>query len=92
MKINGKNIDINELVEEVDIDKNILKKRKNGLVLRDSHIEILKRYKIDYESHTTLNSLIFEIEEIINTTSDPEELEWLSDELAEINYYNYTNK
>ena len=31
-----------------DLDKDIIKKRKNGLPLRDSHIEVLKRYKINY--------------------------------------------
>lgn len=92
MKINGKNININDLIEEVNIDENIPKKRKNGLVLRDSHIEILKRNGINYEEFPNLNSLIFEIEEIINEGNDDEELEWLSEELSEINYYNYTNK
>ena len=68
------------------------KKRKNNLVLRDSQIEILKKYNIDYEKHTNLNSLIFEIEEILNYETDLEDLENLSEELQEMNYYNYTNK
>ena len=48
MQINGKDININDLLTEVDadIDKNIPKKIKNNLVLRDSQIEILKKYKI----------------------------------------------
>lgn len=93
MIINGKNISIEELINEIDINpKDFLKKRKNGLILRDSHIEILKRNGINYEEFPNLNSLIFEIEEIINEGNDDEELEWLSEELSEINYYNYTNK
>lgn len=92
MKIKNKNYDINELVETIDIDKNVPQKRKNGLVLRETHIEILKKYNIDYEKYASLSSLIFEIEEILNNESDCEDLEWLSYELSEMNYYNYTNK
>lgn len=92
MRVNGEDININDLLTEVDIDINIPKKRKNNLVLRDSQIEILKKYNIDYEKHTNLNSLIFEIEEILNYETDLEDLENLSEELQEMNYYNYTNK
>ncbi len=92
MKLNGKNINIEDIITEVDIDKNIPKKRNNNLVLRDSQIEILKKYNINYEAHTSLKSLIFEIEEILNYETDLEDLEQLSEELEEMSYYNYTNK
>ena len=93
MEINGKNYTVDELIEHINIDKNIPKKRKNGIVLRDSQIEILKKYKIEYENFTSLTSLIMEIEELINTLEeDYEDLEFLSEELTEMNYYNYTNK
>lgn len=91
MIINGKNYNIDDLVEKVNIDKNIPMKRKNGLVLRDSQIEVLKRYHINYEEFNTLTSLINEIEEIL-IEDDEEELEMLSMELQEMNYYNYTHK
>ncbi len=92
MKLNGKDINIEDIITEVDIDKNIPKKRNNNLVLRDSQIEILKKYNINYETHTSLKSLIFEIEEILNYETDLEDLEQLSEELEEMSYYNYTNK
>lgn len=92
MRLNGKDINIEDIITEVDIDKNIPKKRNNNLVLRDSQIEILKKYNINYETHTSLKSLIFEIEEILNYETDPEDLEQLSEELEEMSYYNYTNK
>ena len=95
MQVNGKEYNIEVLQKEYkvkDLDKDIKKKRKNGLPLRDSHIEVLKRYKINYEAHRTLNSLLFEREEAIRELSDNEELEYLIEELVEINYYNYTNK
>lgn len=92
MRINGKDINIEDIITEVDIDKNIPKKRNNNLILRDSQIEILKKYNINYEAHTSLKSLIFEIEEILNYETDLEDLEQLSEELEEMSYYNYTNK
>lgn len=92
VRLNGKNINIEDIITEVDIDKNIPKKRNNNLVLRDSQIEILKKYNINYETHTSLKSLIFEIEEILNYETDLEDLEQLSEELEEMSYYNYTNK
>lgn len=93
MLINGKEININDIVEEINIDANIIKKRENGLPLRDSHIEVLNKYHIDYKNHSSLQSLIFEIEEIINEEDgEIDDLIMLSEELSEINYYNYTNK
>ena len=92
MRLNGKDINIEDIITEVDIDENIPKKRNNNLLLRDSQIEILKKYNINYETHTSLKSLIFEIEEILNYETDLEDLEQLSEELEEMSYYNYTNK
>lgn len=92
MIINGKEVSIDDLVETIDINNNIPKTRKNGLVLRDSQIETLKKYSIEYENFTSLSSLIFEIEEILTYETDLDDLEELSAELSEQNYYNNTNK
>lgn len=92
MIINGKEVSIDDLVETIDINSNIPKTRKNGLVLRDSQIETLKKYNIEYENFTSLSSLIFEIEEILTYETDLDDLEELSAELSEQNYYNNTNK
>ena len=92
MIINGKEVSIDDLVETIDINNNIPKTRKNGLVLRDSQIETLKKYNIEYENFTSLSSLIFEIEEILTYETDLDDLEELSAERSEQNYYNNTNK
>ena len=92
MKINDKDINIEELIGDIDIDHDTLKKRKNGLVLRDSQIEVLKKYDIDYKRHASLSSLLFEIEEVLTYEDSNEDLENLSEELSEMNYYNYKNK
>ena len=92
MKIKGKDVDLNKLINNVYDDKNMIKMRGNGIYLSDNQIEVLKRYDIDYKKYISLNSLIFEIEEILNYETDLEDLENLSEELQEMNYYNYTNK
>lgn len=92
MKINGKDVDINKLINNVYDDKNMIKMRGNGIYLSDNQIEVLKRYDIDYKKYSSLNSLIFEIEEILNNDVDANDLEEVSSRLSELNYYNNTNK
>lgn len=92
MKINGKEIDIDELTKEVYDDKNMIKMRGNGIYLSDNEVKILKRYDINYQNYASLSSLIFDIESILNEEADIEDLEEVSRRLAELNYYNNTNK
>ena len=92
MKINDKELNIEELVEEVYNDKNMLKLKKNGIYLSDNDVEVLRRYNIDYNKYISLSSLIFDIESILNEDTDVDDLEEVSRRLAELNYYNNTNK
>lgn len=92
MKINDEELDIQELVKNVYDDKSILKMRGNGIYLSDNEVQILKRYGIDYNKYGSLESLIFDIEQILNEETDIEDLEEVSKRLSELNYYNNTNK
>ena len=92
MKINEKDVNIDELVEEIYDDKMMMKMRGNGIYLSDNQIEVLQRYNIDYRKYVSLSSLIFDIESILNEETDLEELEEISNKLSELNYYNNTNK
>ena len=92
MKIKGKDVDLNKLINNMYDDKNMIKMRGNGIYLSDNQIEVLKRYDIDYKKYISLNSLIFEIEEILNEEVDASDLEEVSSRLSELNYYNNTNK
>lgn len=76
---------------DMNFDKKMHKKRDNGLLLSDEQIEILNRYNIDYLKYNNISSLIYEIEEILNEEYN-EELDKVSGELSEFNYYNNTNK
>ena len=56
---------------------------------------ILERYKIDYKNVVDMSELIFKVEEYIEENDSYEEiddLENLSLELSEFNYYYNTNK
>ncbi len=92
MEVNGKKLDIDSLTKDVYNDKSMIKMRGNGIYLSDNQIEVLKRYDIDYKKYVSLNSLIFEIEEILNGEVDASDLEEVSSRLSELNYYNNTNK
>lgn len=92
MEVNGKKLDIDSLTKDVYNDKSMIKIRGNGIYLSDNQIEVLKRYDIDYKKYVSLNSLIFEIEEILNEEVDASDLEEVSSRLSELNYYNNTNK
>ena len=92
MKINNKEINIDQLVEEIYNDKNMIKLKKNGIYLSDNDVEVLRRYNIDYNKYVSLSSLIFDIENILNEDTDVDDLEEVSRRLAELNYYNNTNK
>ena len=84
------NIDYDSLIP--DIEKTKLKKIKNDIYLSDAWIEILERYDIDYRKYNSISTLIFDIEEILNSGVEANELEELSRDIQEFNYYNNTNK
>lgn len=92
MKINNKEMDVNEIVIGLYNDNNMLKMRGNGIYLSDNQVKMLKKYGVDYKKYVTLSSLIFDIEKILNEETDVQDLEELSQRLSELNYYNNTNK
>lgn len=84
--------DIEELLKNIDVDKIMMKRRSNGLLLSDEHLEILKKYNFNHLNYNNLGSLIYDIEVYLNENQDASDLEWLSSTLAELNYYQNTNK
>ena len=77
--------------EIMGTEKSFMKRRENGLMLSDEDIEILKRNDINYLDYSSLEALIFKIQESLEEIED-DELENLNMKLGEYNYYNYTNK
>ena len=86
--------DIEKALEDLEIEKEFLKTRKNGLLLNDRQIEVLKRYQIDYLNYSNLSSLLFALNETIYediNLEDPE-LDQVIQELEETHYYQETRK
>lgn len=93
MKVNGKELNIETIVDEIDIKNNFRINRGNDIYLSNNQISILERNKIDYKKYNCLSSLIFDIEEYLNSEIDiDEELDILLADLSELNYYKNTNK
>lgn len=87
MKINDEQINIDDLISQKYMHKEI----KKGLFLSEYQIEILKKYNIDIDKISTINDLIFQIDEILED-GDCEDLEVVANELSEFYYYANTNK
>ena len=76
----------------MEFDQNDLRvERENGMFLSDNQVKTLKKNNIDYNNYDNLESIIFELNNILNEIDD-EELESLAIDLAEFNYYNNQNK
>ena len=88
------NDEIEELVGLNETDRNMLKARKNGLLLTDRQVETLERYGIDLSKIKSNEELIYFIEEANKGTYDDEysELDYLADELSQRRYYEETRK
>ena len=66
-----------------------LNKINDNLYLTNKEIEVLDRYDIDY--HTSIEELMFNLDEILNE-NDYEDLEEVSNSISEFNYYHNTKK
>ena len=76
---------------------NKLKKLSGGLILTEGQIAVLTKFGIMADECKTLNDLMFLIMDFINnnedlTDEDFDELDLVSEEIAERNYYLNTNK
>ncbi len=83
--------EINEIATKAIYD-NKLNKISDNLYLSNRQIEILKRYEIDYKKFNDIKSLMYEIETALEEVYDADDLQALSIELSEFNYYHNTNK
>ncbi len=83
--------ELNKITKEYE-----LVKLNNGLLIENKNIDILKKYEIDPNNYSNLNSLIFEIERILNDYDlddyEYDELDNVCKSLSEKNYYLNTNK
>ncbi len=78
-------------MEEIDFEKRFLKERNHGIWLSDEEVRILERYEIPYQSCMKLTEILYYIDRILEE-EEIEELENLSIQISERNYYQNTNK
>lgn len=91
MKILGKEVSVDDAVRYADIDKVLVKRRENNILLSDYQVEVLKRANIDYKSFINMHELLFEIEEYLNEVYD-DEVDLVGKQLAEYVYYGEMKK
>lgn len=91
MEILGKEVSIDDAVRYADIDKVLIKRRENNILLSDYQVEVLKRANINYKKFISVHELLFEIEEYLNEVYD-DELDLVGKQLAEYIYYGETKK
>ncbi len=87
MNINNQNVNIDDLFDK----KYMHKKLNNGIFLSDYQIEVLNRYDIDVNTIGSISELIYLIDEVLESEDDSE-LDSISKEIIEFNYYTNTNK
>lgn len=94
MRINDKEVSIEELVSDLNPRDNMIKNCGNGIYLNSEQQTILKQYGFDYEKYSNIQKLIFDIEDYLNDNYDQdiEDLESVANSLSEFNYYNNTKK
>lgn len=85
--------DIEKLVGEMDFHAGELQTVGKNLMLTNHEIEVLNRYKINYNKCNNLKEVLFEIEEIIGDMDIvDEDLDAISQTISERDYYQNTNK
>lgn len=83
--------EIKKRIENMSFELNNFVDNGRGILLTEKEINVLKRHDIKYDTYNNIKSLLFDIEDILNTVYD-EELDQVSNSIAERSYYYYTNK
>ena len=84
-----KDYNLNDLLNNIDFNKNKLVKVNEKLYLTNYQIEVLNKYEINFQT-LKLRSIIFLGEEKLEE-DDYEDIDEVIKELAERNYYESTN-
>lgn len=84
--------DIDTLVGEMDFNSNSLQK-VGCLMLTNKEISVLDRYDINYKNCKSLKEVLFLLEDVISDMDIvDDELDNVSQSIAERDYYQNTNK
>ena len=81
--------DIEQLVKDIDFEKNSIGYINGEIVLTNREIELLDDLEINYKSFTSMSSLMNAIEEVAD---DDPLIEDILKDMSDRNYYLNTNK
>ena len=84
--------EILEFSNSLDLESNLLKTYKSGVMLTNYETQVLDKYNIDYRSVSSLKEIIYLVEEVLNEDSSLDDLENISLSISERDYYMDTNK
>ena len=89
-----KEYNIEELISNLDFEKNKLHKTKHNLFLTTYEIEVLTKYHIIYDKYQTAKEIFQELEDKIADLEqeEQEELDQVGMTIAERDYYQNTRK
>ena len=90
MKVKNTEISLDEAIKLADYD-NLLLKHYNNLLLNDYQISVLTNNGFNYNNYGSMQELLFDIEEYLNEEYN-EELDLVSNQIAEMIYYRDTKK
>ena len=91
MRINNKEVSLEQALSYVENENIILRRRDNGFLFSDFQISVLCKNGINYEKYSNMQELLFDIEECLNNNYD-DELDLVSSQIAELLYYKDTKK
>ena len=78
------------------MNPSFLKETKHGLLINEDDINTLKKYGIDVDKYDDINTILYEIDNIINDSDldneEIDELDYIANTLQERNYYANYNK
>ena len=91
MKLNNKNINVDDAINFADYQQLLLKRRKNNMLLSDYQVNVLENNGINYNDYSNLSELLFGIDSILENYYQ-EELELVAMEISELLYYSESKK
>ena len=81
--------DIDNLVSNIDFEKNFIAYVNGEIVLTKGEVEVLDSLQINYQSYTSMSRLMNDLEDYVD---DNPELEDMLKDMSDRNYYLNTNK
>ncbi len=83
---------IKDVIRDLDFESDSLQKCENNISLTNYEISVLNKYKINYKNCSSLKDVIFLIEQSLEEYDELDDLEEISQTIAERDYYVNTNK